>query len=75
VLVSAVAISAGIHLVAVLVPALRPVFQTFAMSAREWQWLLVLSASIVPAVEALKLVERLFAARVSWLGPPSRRGP
>jgi Ca2+-transporting ATPase len=75
VLLSAVAVSAGIHLVAVLVPALRPVFQTFALSAREWQWLLVLSASIVPAVEALKLVERLFATRAPWLGPLSRRGP
>ena len=75
VLLSAVAVSAGIHLVAVLVPALRPVFQTFALSAREWQWLLVLSASIVPAVEALKPVERLFATRAPWLGPLSRRGP
>jgi P-type Ca2+ transporter type 2C len=44
-LVSAVALSAGIHLVAVLVPSLRPVFQTFEMSAREWTVLLLLSSS------------------------------
>jgi Ca2+-transporting ATPase len=58
-LVAAVALSAGIHLVAVLVPALRPVFQTFAMSDYEWILLLVLSASIIPGVEAMKLVQRL----------------
>jgi P-type Ca2+ transporter type 2C len=58
-LVGAVALSAGIHLVAVLVPALRPVFQTFAMSDSEWILLLVLSASIIPGVEAMKLVGRL----------------
>ena len=58
-LVAAVALSAGIHLVAVLVPALRPVFQTFAMSDYEWILLLVLSASIIPGVEAMKLVSRL----------------
>jgi Ca2+-transporting ATPase len=57
-LVGAVAISAAVHLVAVLVPALRPVFQTYAMDGREWTLLLLLSASIVPAVELLKLVSR-----------------
>jgi Ca2+-transporting ATPase len=60
-LVAAVAASAGIHLVAVLVPSLRPVFQTFAMNRTEWLILLALSASILPAVEALKLVQRIFA--------------
>src|SRR5262249_21243223 len=58
-LVGAILLSAGIHLVAVLVPALRPVFQTFPMDSSEWLLLLVLSASIVPAVELLKLVQRL----------------
>jgi Ca2+-transporting ATPase len=58
-LIGAVALSGGIHLVAVLVPGLRPVFQTFAMDGREWGLLLVLSASIIPAVEAAKLVMRL----------------
>ncbi|MDP8999055.1 MAG: cation-transporting P-type ATPase [Myxococcota bacterium] len=57
-LVATVLISAGIHLPAVLVPGLRPVFHTFAMNGREWALLLVLSASILPAVEAAKLVKR-----------------
>jgi Ca2+-transporting ATPase len=75
VLVAAVAASAAIHLVAVLVPTLRPVFQTFPMTAGEWEWLLLLSASILPAVEALKWAQRVSATRVPWLGPLSRRGP
>jgi P-type Ca2+ transporter type 2C len=64
-LVGAVTASAAIHLVAVLVPALRPVFQTFAMDGREWGLLLALSASIVPAVEVLKLLMRTFSAPAS----------
>jgi Ca2+-transporting ATPase len=67
--VGAVLVSAGIHLVAVLVPGLRPVFRTFPLSATEWAVLLVLSASIVPAVEALKLAQRVFAPAE----PPSVR--
>src|SRR5262249_17863971 len=39
-LVGAVLVSAAIHLVAVLVPGLQPVFQTFPMDAREWGLLL-----------------------------------
>jgi Ca2+-transporting ATPase len=75
-LFAAILLSAGIHLVAVLVPTLRPVFQTYVMDAREWGMLLVLSASIVPAVEAMKLAQRLLgrsAAVEDWLGPLSRR--
>jgi Ca2+-transporting ATPase len=60
-LVGAVLVSAGVHLVAVLVPGLRPVFRTFSLSGAEWAMLLLLSASIVPAVEALKLAQRLRA--------------
>jgi Ca2+-transporting ATPase len=59
-LVSAVAISAGIHLVAIVVPALQPVFRTFTLDGREWWMLLAMSASIVPAVEVAKLVQRHF---------------
>jgi Ca2+-transporting ATPase len=76
-LVGAVVASAAMHLVAVLVPALRPVFRTFAMNGREWALLLALSASIVPAVEAMKLAQRLMTRGVraeEWLGPMSRRG-
>ncbi|WP_437499957.1 cation-translocating P-type ATPase [Sorangium sp. So ce1099] len=57
-LLLAVAASAAIHLIALLVPALRPVFRTYAMSTNEWMLLLVLSAMIVPAVEIAKLVYR-----------------
>jgi Ca2+-transporting ATPase len=63
-LVGAVVVSAGIHLIAILVPGLRPVFRTFTMDSSEWAMLTVLSFSIVPAVEILKLGDRLlFPAR------------
>jgi P-type Ca2+ transporter type 2C len=54
-----VGVSAAIHLVAVVVPSLRPVFRTFAMSSYQWVVMLALSASIIPAVELLKLLQRL----------------
>jgi Ca2+-transporting ATPase len=60
-LVGAIFVSGGIHLVAVLVPALRPVFQTFPMNANEWTLLLALSVSIVPGVEVMKLAARILA--------------
>ncbi|HEX4445976.1 MAG TPA: cation-transporting P-type ATPase [Polyangiaceae bacterium] len=62
-LVGAVAVSAGIHLTAVVVPGLRPVFRTFPMDLSEWATLLLLSASIIPVVEVLKLGGRLFFAK------------
>ncbi|MGH7272680.1 MAG: cation transporting ATPase C-terminal domain-containing protein, partial [Polyangiaceae bacterium] len=58
-LFGAVAISAVTHLVAVLVPWLRPVFRTYPLSASEWVILIALSASIVPALEVWKLTLRL----------------
>ncbi len=61
-LVAAVVASAGIHLTAVLIPGLRPVFRTFSMTAGEWGLLAVLSFSIVPAIEILKATGRLFGA-------------
>jgi Ca2+-transporting ATPase len=77
-LAAAVIASAAIHLFALLVPAVRPVFQTFTMSARESWALILLSASVVPAVEAMKALQRVMARRVregqDWLGPLSRRG-
>ncbi|WP_437980239.1 cation-translocating P-type ATPase [Sorangium sp. So ce117] len=66
-LLLAVAASAAIHLIALLVPALRPVFRTYAMSSDEWMLLLVLSALIVPAVEIAKLVYRRI--RPEGVGP------
>jgi Ca2+-transporting ATPase len=65
-------VSAAIHLVAVLVPSLREVFQTYAMPLTDWLLLIGLSASIVPMVEALKALQRLGLAKES-LGPMSRR--
>src|SRR5262249_14201120 len=53
-LLAAVGASAAIHLVAILVPALRPVFRTYAMSPNDWMLLLALSALIVPVVEVAK---------------------
>ena len=57
-LLLAVVASAVIHLVALLVPALRPVFRTYAMSADQWMILIGLSAVIVPAVEIAKFFYR-----------------
>jgi hypothetical protein len=47
------------------------------MSATEWGLLLALSASILPGVELMKLVQRLLSknpAVVEILGPASRHG-
>ncbi len=71
-LILAVVVSAGIHLVALLVPGLRPVFRTFVMSGYEWGVLLALSFSIVPVIEALKFLQRSGAIGGD-LGPLSRR--
>jgi len=71
-LVIAVALSAAIHLVAVLVPGLRPVFQTFAMTSTQWGMMLLLSVSIVPAIEILKALQRAGLVGKS-LGPMSHR--
>jgi Ca2+-transporting ATPase len=57
-LVGAVGISAAMHLVAVLVPSLRPVFQTYPMDLREWGILLGLSVSIIPGMELFKAFYR-----------------
>jgi Ca2+-transporting ATPase len=71
-LVAAVLLSAAIHLVSVLVPDLREVFITFALSAKEWLILIALSASIVPVFEIVKLLQRTGLVGKN-LGPMSRR--
>jgi Ca2+-transporting ATPase len=71
-LVLAVFLSGAIHLVSVLVPSLRPVFRTFTLTPREWVIMLVLSASIIPAIEFLKLLQRTGLIGQN-LGPMSRR--
>jgi len=53
-LVLACIVSAAIHLVAVAVPALRPVFRTFAMDTNEWLLVIGLAFAIIPAVEIMK---------------------
>jgi P-type Ca2+ transporter type 2C len=73
-LVLSIVVSAGIHLVAILVPSLREVFQTHALGSYEWIVLLALSASIVPMIEGLKVLQRLGVVGKD-LGPMSRRAP
>ena len=67
-LVGACLLSAAVHLVAVLVPSLRPVFRTFPMDAKDWLIVLGLSALIVPAVEILKGGSRLRSQTVKLGG-------
>jgi Ca2+-transporting ATPase len=64
-LVGACVLSAGVHLIAVLVPSLRPVFRTFPMDAGQWLLLLGLSFVIIPAVELLKVLGRMRARRLA----------
>ncbi|WP_394831998.1 cation-translocating P-type ATPase [Pendulispora rubella] len=68
----AILLSGAIHLVSVFVPALRPVFRTYLMTGEEWLILLLLSASIVPGVELMKLLQRVGIGGRT-LGPVSRR--
>jgi P-type Ca2+ transporter type 2C len=71
-LLAAMLASGAIHLVAVVVPSLNDVFKTWSLSATEWLVLLALSASIVPMVELLKLLQRRGVVGKD-LGPLSRR--
>ncbi len=68
----AILASAAIHLVAVVVPELRLVFQTYALGTTEWVILLALSASIVPMIEVMKAAQR-FGLVGKDLEPLSRR--
>jgi Ca2+-transporting ATPase len=71
-LIGACLVSFAIHLVAVIPPLLRPVFRTYPMGTYEWTLLFALSASIIPAIEALKWLQRRGMLEQS-LGPMSRR--
>jgi Ca2+-transporting ATPase len=71
-LVLAVLASAAIHLPSILVPSLRGVFQTYEITPYEWMILIALSASIVPSVEVLKLLQRVGIVGRD-LGPMSKR--
>jgi Ca2+-transporting ATPase len=72
-LLASMVVSGAIHLVAVLVPSLHDVFRTWSLSATEWLVLLALSASIIPMIEVLKLLQRTGVVGKD-LGPMSRRG-
>jgi Ca2+-transporting ATPase len=72
-LVVAVVLSAAIHML-VFVPSLRPVFRTSWLTFGQWATLLLLSLSIVPAVEIIKILQRRgFIGKD--MGPMSRRAP
>jgi P-type Ca2+ transporter type 2C len=72
-LVIAVVLSAAIHML-VFVPSLRPVFRTSWLTLGEWATLLLLSVSIVPAVELIKVLQRRGVIGKD-MGPMSRRVP
>jgi hypothetical protein len=71
-LVASIVLSAGIHLVSVLVPQLRDVFKTYELSGFEWIVLVALSAAIVPMIEVFKALQRSGVVGRD-LGPMSRR--
>ena len=73
-LLVAVLASAAIHLVAVFVPALQPVFKTYDMSQREWLTLLALSVVIIPLVEIAKAVYRHLYPHVESTPASQRAG-
>ncbi|MEM9876904.1 MAG: cation-translocating P-type ATPase, partial [Myxococcota bacterium] len=73
-LLVAVGLSALIHLAAVLVPALQPVFRTYAPSPRQWLVALGLAFLVVPAVEAAKAAER-FSMRRTPSSPEAQSSP
>jgi Ca2+-transporting ATPase len=57
-LLGALVLSTLIHLLAVMVPGLRSVFQTFPLHGSEWPLLIGLAFLVVPAVELSKLIGR-----------------
>jgi len=69
-LIVAVGASAAIHLVAVLVPSLQPVFKTFPVSLSEWGMVLGLAALVIPTVEVAKWINRM-RLEARGMGPPS----
>jgi P-type Ca2+ transporter type 2C len=71
-LLLAIVLSAAIHLVAILVPALRVVFETHELAQFDWIMLVGLSASIIPVIEIAKLLQRVGVVGKD-LGPLSRR--
>ncbi|MEP7124422.1 MAG: cation-translocating P-type ATPase [Byssovorax sp.] len=58
-------VSAAIQLIAVLIPALRPVFRTDALSSHDWTMVLIASIAVVPAVELAKMLSHLARRRAA----------
>ena len=58
-------VSAAIQLVALLIPALRPVFRTDALSRHDWTMVFIASIAVVPAVEIAKVLSRLARKRAA----------
>jgi len=65
----AVSISASVHLVTLIVPALRPIFLTHSLTAAHWAVVLGLSILPVPVVELTKALQRM---RARTEGPSAR---
>ena len=59
----AIAISAAVHAIAVLVPPLRPVFKTYALDWVDVAKLSVSCLAVVPAFELWKWLERMRVGR------------
>jgi Ca2+-transporting ATPase len=69
-LIVAVLASAAIHLVAVLVPSLQPVFKTYPVTSTQWGLVLGLAVLVIPAVEIAKLLNRK-RLDLQGMGPPA----
>lgn len=55
----AVAVSATVHVVTLVVPALYPVFHTHALTGTEWGIVIALAFLPIPVFEAIKLLQRV----------------
>jgi Ca2+-transporting ATPase len=69
----AVGVSAAVHLLAVAIPALQPVFKTTGLDTAQWGIVLALSLVPLPAVELAKACERWL--RASRRGATSKDAP
>ena len=57
-LIGAALLSGVIHLTSLAVPFLRPIFHTYPLALMDWLVVVVLSSSIIPAIEISKLLGR-----------------
>lgn len=71
-LVGACLLSAGVHLISSALPAVRPVFHTYPLSAPDWLIVVVLSASVLPLIELAKLIGRPLLRGQSSVDAPQK---